>query len=137
MNAWEQREDESSKAYAAFVSYLELGTDRSIDKAAARRLLKRETGGRVKTGLVQDAERRRQPGGQSSSSQSGASSSGRALAGCAACVSCQERQSSTAAERSSTVSRQLERDMPRGCGRFKPLARAKRSGRRFVPPSPS
>lgn len=31
---WEQREDESSKAYAAFMTYLELGPDRSIDKAA-------------------------------------------------------------------------------------------------------
>jgi hypothetical protein len=31
---WEQRDDESSKAFAAFVAYLELGPERSIDKAA-------------------------------------------------------------------------------------------------------
>jgi hypothetical protein len=34
MNPWERREDESPKAYAAFLAYLELGAERSIAKAS-------------------------------------------------------------------------------------------------------
>jgi len=34
INPWDKREDESSKAYAAFWAYLKLGTERSVEEAA-------------------------------------------------------------------------------------------------------